>query len=676
MTKRLLFFTIVYLLSFFSHRVQAGGVATWKNYMAYSNITWVEKGGKTLYVLASDNLYAYNESDNSIHTFDKTMGLNDAQIAFMGWNNAAKRLVIIYANGNIDLLDEKENITNISDYYNKSMTENKAINDLYMNGNFCYISTGFGILKLNVTNAEVSDTYNLGFNVNYTYVEGDNIYAAGSQSGLYKGSQASNLLDKKNWTRVGDYVPQTKAADPDLMAKARTLNPGGPKYNRFFFMQFKNNRLYTTGGIFESGMVELAHLGTIQVLNENEEWSIFQDNISGITGYNYQDINCLAIDPKNPEHVFAGGKTGLYEFLNGKLKAFFNKDNSPLRPAMDKDKELDNNYLLVLGLCFDDKGSLWILNSQSKSQTLFELLPDGTMVPHPHEALMRKGVGLSILSNALLDSRNLLWFVNKHFDAPALFCYQPSSDGLNAYTRFVNQDGSTVGLTAVKCVAEDLNHDIWIGTNAGPLLLRAAEMAHPDEAIFEQIKVPRDDGTNLADYLLAGVDITCMEIDGGGRKWFGTSNNGVYLISADGKLQIYHFLPSNSPLLSATIESIAINDKTGEVFFGTDKGLCSYMSDATEPVEKMSKDVTYAYPNPVKPGYTGPITIVGLTNNADIKIVTSNGALVAKGTSNGGSFVWDGNDEKGRRVASGVYMVQTADQNGDNGTVCKIAIIR
>ena len=78
----------------------------------------------------------------------------------------------------------------------------------------------------------------------------------------------------------------------------------------------------------------------------------------------------------------------------------------------------------------------------------------------------------------------------------------------------------------------------------------------------------------------------------------------------------------------------------------------------------------------MKPGYTGPITIVGLTNNADIKIVTSNGALVAKGTSNGGSFVWDGNDEKGRRVASGVYMVQTADQNGDNGTVCKIAIVR
>ena len=99
------------------------------------------------------------------------------------------------------------------------------------------------------------------------------------------------------------------------------------------------------------------------------------------------------------------------------------------------------------------------------------------------------------------------------------------------------------------------------------------------------------------------------------------------------------------------------------------------MSDATQTVEKMDTEVTYAYPNPVRPGYTGPITIVGLTYNADVKIVTTNGVLVAEGTSNGGTFVWNGNDRNGKRVASGVYMVQTADQNGDNGTVCKIAIV-
>jgi len=78
----------------------------------------------------------------------------------------------------------------------------------------------------------------------------------------------------------------------------------------------------------------------------------------------------------------------------------------------------------------------------------------------------------------------------------------------------------------------------------------------------------------------------------------------------------------------------------------------------------------------VKPEYTGNITITGLSYDADVKIVSSNGALVNSGRSNGGTYIWDGNDLNGKRVASGIYMVMTATNTGDKGTVCKIAIIR
>ncbi|MDY3842896.1 MAG: two-component regulator propeller domain-containing protein, partial [Prevotella sp.] len=239
---------------------------------------------------------------------------------------------------------------------------------------------------------------------------------------------------------------------------------------------------------------------------------------------------------------------------------------------------------------------------------------------------------------------------------------------------FVNEDNTKVSVNYVRCVAEDKQGNMWIGTDAGPLMLEPDEF-NSENPIFQQIKVPRNDGTNYADYLLAGIDITCMAIDGGNRKWFGTANNGIYLIDSDNMTEIQHFTASNSNLLSDNIESIAINEETGEVFIGTNKGLCSYMSDAIEPVEEMNKDVTYAYPNPVRPDYTGPITIVGLTMDADIKITTSNGVLVAQGRSNGGTFVWDGTDTNGKRVASGVYMVQTATAEGKKGTVCKIAIV-
>ena len=140
--------------------------------------------------------------------------------------------------------------------------------------------------------------------------------------------------------------------------------------------------------------------------------------------------------------------------------------------------------------------------------------------------------------------------------------------------------------------------------------------------------------------------------------------------------QVQHFTSLNSDLLSDNIESLAINDVTGEVFIGTDKGLCSYMGDATQTFDEMTKENVYAYPNPVKPDYTGLITITGLTYNADIKIVTSNGVLVAEGRSNGGSFTWNGCDRNGKRVVSGVYMVETATQEGKKGIVCKIAIVR
>ena len=56
-------------------------------------------------------------------------------------------------------------------------------------------------------------------------------------------------------------------------------------------------------------------------------------------------------------------------------------------------------------------------------------------------------------------------------------------------------------------------------------------------------------------------------------------------------------------------------------------------------------------------------------------MVTSSGALVAQGRSNGGSFTWDGNDLSGKRVASGIYMVEAATETGEKGVVCKIAIV-
>ena len=245
----------------------------------------------------------------------------------------------------------------------------------------------------------------------------------------------------------------------------------------------------------------------------------------------------------------------------------------------------------------------------------------------------------------------------------------------HATEQWLTQSKDNICGDAVYSLLADQSGNLWIGTDGGPLMLTAEAIAS-GSSTFVQVKVPRNDGTNLADYLLSNVYITSICIDGAGRKWFGTSGNGVYLISADNLQQIEHFTTSNSALLSNIIESVSVNDRTGEVFFGTANGLCSYIGDATEPAEEMTKDSVYAYPNPVEPGYTGLITVVGLTLNADIKIVGPAGTLVKSGRSNGGTFTWDGTDLHGNPVASGIYMVETATADGKKGTVCKIGVIR
>ena len=654
-------------------------IGDWKAYMAYHDVQEIELAGNLVFVQASNNLYVYNQNDQSIQTFSKIDCLSDCDVEHIAYCQAAHRLLILYSNSNIDLMNTSNyEVTNLADYYNASTTGDKTIYDIYVNGKYAYMSNGFGIVKVNVADGEISDTYNLGFKVNWCEIKDNCIYAYSQTDGQYRAPLSVNLLDKNNWSKVGGYAAKQQADKSELKQMVSTLNPGGPKYNYFGFMKFANNQLYTCDGGFAVG---ISRKGCIQML-KNEEWNIYpDDNISSKTNVTYENLECLDYDPTDTSHIFVGGRNGLYEYKNGNFENYYNYENSPIERYNNRSKE----YELITGVKFDKEGNLWMLNSQAPTQSLIEFTKDKQWISHQLPDLMKlddagfTNKSLGLLGNMLIDSRGLLWFVNNHWIVPSLYCYQFSEDyseeRLNAFTSFVNEDGTEVSVGAVRCAAEDKDGNIWIGTSAGPLLLDPNQIT-ASAPTFTQVKVPRNDGTNYADYLLSGIDVSCIAVDGANRKWFGTKKNGIYLISEDNLSEIHHFTTLNSPLLSNGIESIAINEKTGEVFIGTDKGLCSYMSDSSTPNESMTSDNVWAYPNPVKPDYTGLITIVGLSQNADVKILTSNGRIVNEGKSNGGTYTWNGCDANGKKVASGIYMVATATNDVEKGTVCKIAIIK
>ena len=666
MSKKILILLSFLLLQVTSYRAIAA-IGDWKAYMAYSEVQEIEQAGNLIFVQASNNLYVYNQNDQSIQTFSKMDYLSDCGIQHIAYNKAAKRLLIFYNNANMDLMNiSNYDVQNLSDYYSASTTGEKTVNDIYMYGKYAYMSNGFGIIKVNVADGEISDTYNLGFKVNWCEIKDSHIYAYSQTNGQYRALLTSNLLDKNNWSKVGGYVAKKQEDKSALKQIISTLQPGGPKYNNFYGIRFVNNLLYTCGGLW-GHLIDAGRPGTIQLLDKGN-WTIYDDSIAAKTGIKYVDVNSVDVDPLDPNHVFAGAKSGLYEFQNGKFIKHYNSENSLITSFNNTSK----NYQLITSVKFDTDGNLWMLNSQSPSnQSLIEYTKDGKWVSHHKPELYNLGS----LECLMQDSRGLLWFVNNHHELPSIYCYQASTDQLNKYSSFVNEDGATLSPVFVRYVTEDKNQDIWIGTNIGPLLLYKKDITS-DTPIFTQVKVPRNDGTNYADYLLSGVDISCIAIDGSNRKWFGTNGNGIYVISNDCLTQIYHFTTNNSNLLSNNIEAISINEQTGEVFAGTDKGLCSYMSDASSPNNEMTKDNVWAYPNPVKPDYTGLITITGLSFDADIKIVTTNGILVNQGRSNGGTYTWNGKDLKGQKVASGIYMVETATSDGSKGTVCKIAIVK
>lgn len=685
--------TLLITILFMVLPLSATDKESWEIYTSYNDITEIEPAGNLVFALASNGLFSYHIKDGSVTTYDKANTLSDFDINHIAWNKTTKKLVITYTNGNIDLLDTNGNVVNVPDLYLKSMTDNKQINHINISGANVYLSLSFGIIKLDTKEGKILDTYKLGFNVNYSYIEDNCLYAASKEAGLYRGVLKNNLIDKNNWEKAGNFKEQTMNStnvydttnkywwtvkegkltyytlntDKEKIYQTEGIIPDGPASNKFYRLYINKNKLYAVAGAW-SQEKNCNNMGEVHVWN-GEKWEEFEQPSDASLGHLYRDLLCLDFDPSKEGHIMVGSKAGLYEFQDGKFIKCYNKDNTSVITS-----PLGNNYTIISSVKYDATGKLWLLNSLGDNSILSFDQTTQEWKHYPHSEI---GSNDRYNLTGLIIGKNNgnIWFANNYYEKNRLYKYNYNTDELTMYgPTFTNEDGRDITPIYVHCLAEDRNGNIWIGTTSGPLYLSMSDIKNGNN-IFTQHKVPRNDNTNYADYLLDNSNIRCIAVDGANQKWFGT-DNGVYLVSDDCNTQIYHFDTDNSPLISNIVYSIAVNNNTGKVYFATDKGLCSFNNGIVGSNSEMTKDNVYAYPNPVKPDYTGKINIVGLSFNANIKIVSTNGTLINEGRSAGGSYSWDGCDLNGKKVASGIYMVETATESGEKGIVCKIAIIR
>lgn len=236
-----------------------------------------------------------------------------------------------------------------------------------------------------------------------------------------------------------------------------------------------------------------------------------------------------------------------------------------------------------------------------------------------------------------------------------------------------DSDGQPLNSTLVSCLYEDTESGlVWVGTTSGVMTFSPAAVLAGNGSLT-QLKVSRNDGTGLADYLLNGVVINRIVADARGRKWIATSGAGLLCVSKDGREVITSCTTDNSDIPSDIVYNLAYNPLTNSMLVATAGGMAEYqpynVGDGTD------FEHIRAYPNPVRPDYLGYVTIDGLADNSIVKIADSHGHMVRElGFAANGLIRWDVADINHRRVGSGVYFV-LASTGPDDQSLSKVAKI-
>lgn len=484
-------------------------------------------------------------------------------------------------------------------------------------------------------------------------------------------------------------------ADGNFTADSSPVNGGGPSHEIPYYLKFEGDRLFMLSGSIDPTDQYGSHPHPFLVSwldDESDRWETFEVPYGEAGGKgpwltksgSFRAATSIAQDPLDPSHCFVtSGRQGLFEYRDGKIvEQYTEKHPEGVLRSCSGSRSYDN--VRTGGAVFDKEGNLFLSNNGAAARidtTIWCRKHDGQWIGFYVPAV----ANATFLERSIVDRKGRLWFTQRRtVDGinGGFLCMDfngtldNTKDDIYTYrTGFTNQDGTGVSFQQAIAIAEDKTGRIWLGTETGLYVVDNPDEWSSPDFFITQVKVPRPDGI-YADYLLSGTTVTAIAVDGANRKWIGTSGDGVYLVSDDGITTIHHFTKANSPLVSDIIWSIACHPTNGEVFIGTDLGLMSYHSDASETQESLSRDNLRVYPNPVRPDYSGPVVLDGLVYDSDVKVVSTSGHVVAAGTSVGGTFTWNGRGPSGERVGSGIYYFMVASPDGKETAVAKVAVVR
>jgi len=722
------FLSILCIQLYFNAEAQSikGPLGQWREHYNNKSVQHLTKGD-LLYGATANQIFSI-DAKNNITLLGKSNGLHEIEIASIAWDKEQLQLIIAYANSNIDIV-KGDAIFSINDIYLSNLYPNKKINNIHVIGPWALVSTNFGIVVIDLIKHEIKDTW-FANNARQALVTiqtvntADSLYAL-TEEGLFSTALKNNWITTNQWKKLN-----TSTAIKKIAAYNNLVYTIGNK-NLYQLPQplpiYKqsigniNNAFVNKEGIYiistDGTNGNLLSLNTSNTLSGIIDTSLLAVPVAIEVDQNNiwiaDSVNGLLLKNTEARFIPLGGPA---EKITG--TGFIN-DNYLLAPFGSQAAGFSTysesgwkNYTKLgtitlpplFSATIDPMDDSWwfasakgLLHFNNNSNTIETLTPNTFSGSYIQTQFTKDGIfwalqdeqGLVIKQDAkwssiplpLTYSKNGLrkMVVNNQGQAwipgPAnqgLYLYQHNKYFNTATWKQLTTAKSNGNLPSnnVLSVAVDNTGSVWVGTDNGIGIFNCGDITKEVcDAYLPTIK-----NTNgFVGLLLQRESVNCIAVDGANRKWVGTQN-GVWLLSADGSAIIEHFTKNNSPLPNDTIQQILIDPTYGEVFFNTANQMVSYRGFATEGA--LTQNEIKIFPNPVPPNYNGPIAFRGLVENALVKITDLAGRLMFETRALGGQAIWNGKSLEGNKVATGIYLVFVRDDLGNEKAVGKVVITK
>ena len=524
----------------------------------------------------------------------------------------------------------------------------------YSNANQVFLETGSTFLPLSQSFTTIQDIVITPQNIIVTDVSQVYVFdLTGNPIKSFKSLVANEKLNTAYYTNSQIYFGSKLSGI--INEKGDVLKPDGPYNNTSYRINLVNNQIaISTGGRTDYNTPNYNNLGYYHFDGAKWNYPEFFKTFSG-------NLNVLdaVINPAKPNEIFFVNFT----FVDNNMGIYRMKNNEFVKNY----ETVGTFYNRFGGLTFDTNNQLFVSSEKRDAMIGFHLYN-----PTADAFTLVNVVSGASVQKPLANSGILYIPAPRTNGGLLIYDYNNTATNVSDDRFKILKKSNNLPTERVVSTAVDKNGDVWIGTQSGLRILQNPSVAIDEDNPQTEPIIIEENGTG--EELFRDSHILQIEVDRGNQKWISVDEGGVFYLSSNGERTINQFNRANSPLPTNNVTDIKVDSKTGKVYFVTLDGVVVYQGDVLEVTENFG-DVL-VYPNPVVYAqYKGNVKIRGLAAKTNIRITDVAGNLVHQAVARGGSYEWNLANNRGIRVASGIYFVLMTNEDGTDTSTAKIAVV-